>query len=161
MKMTKHLLTILCRVLPVALLAAFVGAGCEDSFLFEETNVDPHPPVIENFIYAPKVITTGETVRGSFSYFDAGADIELFEMRDTGGMGELEPTPVLTNLEEEEEGAAAPFFFPFGSGTIEWEVVMESNNPDAHTIKAWLVDGSGSISNVVEFVVEIQAHRPI
>jgi hypothetical protein len=55
----------------------------------------------------------------------------------------------------------APFFFPFASGTIEWEVVMESNQPGAHTIKAWLLDSRGSISNVVEFVVEIRAYRPL
>jgi hypothetical protein len=157
MKMTKHLLTTLCRILPVTLLAAFVGAGCEDSILFEKTNVDPHPPVIENFIYAPTVITTGDTVRGSFTYIDAGSDIELFEMQDTGGMGKLQPSPVLPGLEE-EEAVTAPFFFPFGVGTIEWEVVMESNNPGAHTIKAWLEDGTGSISNVVEFVVEVNPY---
>lgn len=157
MKMTKHLLTTLCRILPVTLLAAFVGAGCEDSILFEKTNVDPHPPVIENFIYAPTVIMTGDTVRGSFTYIDAGSDIELFEMQDTGGMGKLQPSPVLPGLEEDDD-AKAPFFFPFGVGTIEWEVVMESNNPGAHTIKAWLEDGTGSISNVVEFVVEVNPY---
>ena len=160
MKITKHLLTTLSRVLPVALLAAFVSAGCEDSFLFEKTNVDPHPPVIDNFSYGPTVITTGDTVRGSFTYHDTGADIELFEMRDTGGMGALSPYPVLTDVEG-EEGGSAPFFFPFPSGVIEWEVTMESNNPGAHTIKAWLEDSYGSISNVIEFVVEIQAYRPL
>jgi hypothetical protein len=160
MKKTKRLLTTLCRILPVTLLAAFIGAGCEDSILFEKTNIDPHPPVIDNFSYAPTVIITGETVRGSFSYFDAGADIELFEMRDTGGMGSLQPTPVIPGLGEDESNTA-PFFFPFASGTIEWEVVLESNNPGAHTIKAWLEDSAGSISNVVEFVVEVQAYSPL
>ncbi len=160
MKIPKHLLTTLCRVLPVMLLAALVGVGCEDSILFEKTNVDPHPPVIDNFIYSPTVITTGGTVRGSFSYFDSGADIELFEMQDTGGMGKLSPSPVLPGLEE-DEGGSAPFFFPFVAGMIEWEVVMESNNPGAHTIKAWFEDSTGSISNVVEFVVEVQAYRPL
>ncbi len=150
----KLLLTTMCRILPVALLAAFVGVGCEDSVLFEKTNVDPHPPVIENFSYAPTVITTGDTVRGSFTYIDAGADIELFEMQDTGGMGKLQPSPVLPGVEE-DEAVTAPFFFPFSVGTIEWEVVMESSNPGAHTIKAWLEDSTGSISNVVEFVVEV------
>jgi len=159
MKMTKHLLITLFRILPVTLLAAFLSAGCEDSILFEKTTVDPHPPVIDNFSYGPAVITTGDTVRGTFSYFDEGADIELFEMRDTGGMGVLSPSPVIPDAEEDAGGA--PFFFPFPSGTIEWQVVMESNNPGRHTIKAWLEDSKGSISNIVEFVVVVQAYRPL
>jgi hypothetical protein len=81
-------------------------------------------------------------------------------MRDTGGMGKLTPSPVVLDLGEDEDNTA-PFFFPFASGTIEWEVVMESNQPGAHTIKAWLEDSRGSISNVVEFVVEIRAYRPL
>jgi hypothetical protein len=161
MKRTKEILKTLCRILPVILLAVFVGIGCEDSFLFEKTNVDPHPPVIENFIYSPAVITVSGTVRGSFTYFDEGADIELFEMRDTGGMGQLKPSPVLTDLTEDESGTAAPFFFPFATGTIEWEVNMVSNNPGLHKINAWLEDSTGSVSNVVEFVVEVQSFHPL
>ena len=80
MKRTPRYLTMPCRLLPLLLLAAFVCAGCEDSFLFEKTVVDPHPPVLENFTYEPTVITTGDTVRGSFTYFDEGSDIEILEM---------------------------------------------------------------------------------
>jgi hypothetical protein len=159
-KPAKQLLITFSRVLPVALLTAFVSTGCEDSILFEKTNVDPHPPVIDNFSYGPTVITTGDTVRGSFFYSDTGSDIEIFEMQDTGGMGVLDPSPVIPEVEGEDVGTA-PFFFPFPSGVIEWQVVMESNNPGAHTIKAWLEDSQGSISNVIEFVVEIQPYSPL
>jgi hypothetical protein len=141
------------------LLSALVSftASCQSGILFEETNADPHPPSIENFIYAPDSMHTGGTVRGSFTYIDAGADIELLSMRDTGGTNAADPTPVIPGIDEGEEGAEATsvFFFPGTTGTIEWELVLDSNQAGTHTIKAWLEDSKDTRSDPVFFDVFI------
>ena len=84
----------------VILLSAFTSlmAACQSGILFEESNADPHPPSIANLVYAPQSIMTGGTVRGSFTYIDAGADIETVSMRDTSGANAAAPTPVMAQV---------------------------------------------------------------
>jgi len=143
----------------VILLSAFTSlmAACQSGILFEESNADPHPPSIANLVYAPQSIMTGGTVRGSFTYIDAGADIETVSMRDTSGANAAAPTPVIPGVTDEEEGAAATsvFFFPGTTGTIEWELILDSNQAGVHTIKVWLEDSKDSRSEPVFFDVLI------
>jgi hypothetical protein len=148
----------------VILLSAFVSvmASCQGGILFEETTADPHPPSIENFIFAPQSIMTGGTIRGSFTYIDPGADIELLSMRDTSGSNSADPTPVIPGVAEGEEGegeegaaATSVFFFPGTTGTTEWELILDTNQAGTHTIKVWLEDSKDSRSDPVFFEVFI------
>jgi len=145
---------LLAAAAAVLLLAA---TACENGILFEKTNPDPHPPRLLNWQYDPSSIVTGDVIRGSFTYADDGGDIELFLMRDTSGTDALDPIPLLPDLGEDEEGGieTSVFFFPGRVGTIEWEMTMESNQAGPHRIQAWLEDSKESISNVVEFDVNV------
>lgn len=143
-------------------LAACALVSCQSGFLFEETNIDPHPPVIRNFQYAPASIVSGETIRGSFTYVDSGADIEELTMRDQSGTNQADPKPfvpgisdVICGPEEVCEEPPEVFFFPGTSGTIQWEMTLSSNQPGTHTIKVWLVDSKDSWSEFVYFDVFI------
>jgi hypothetical protein len=144
------------------LLAACALISCQSGILFEETNADPHPPMIRNFQYSPSSIVSGETIRGSFTYVDSGADIEELSMRDTSGTNPADPSPfvpgvsdVICGPEEECEEPPNVFFFPGTSGTTQWEMKLESNQPGMHTIKVWLVDSKDSWSGFVYFDVFI------
>ena len=141
-------------------LAAFTLFSC--GILFEESNADPHPPVILNFQFAPASILSGETIRGSFTYVDEGGDIEVLSMRDTSGTNQAEPIPFVPGVSDvvcgEDEICDEPptvFFFPGNSGTILWEMTLSSNQLGVHTIKVWLEDSKDSWSEFVFFDVFI------
>lgn len=137
-------------LIPLLLLAA----GCDGRFPFENTNPDPHPPRLLNFQFSPDRIFPEGIVSGSFTYADAGGDIELFGMRDANG-GSIDLKPVFPDTGEEDEPVSTAFFFPGTTGTIEWEMTLASNQVGPHRIKADLEDSKGSFSNTVEFVVVI------
>jgi hypothetical protein len=181
--------------------------SCEGGVLFEETNVDPHPPVILNFQFAPSEMVTGELVRGSFTYVDEGGDIEELLMRSLSGNEGTTPVPFVPGISdvdcqpvectpadqcpevepcEPEDCVGDPdpncepvecpevepcpdpdcvpvvcpeaptvFFFPGISGTILWEVPLDTNQGGTHTVKVWLRDSKGSLSEPVFFDVTI------
>lgn len=143
-------------------LVAFALLSCQSGILFEETNADPHPPRIQNFQYAPASIEGSDTIRGSFTYVDAGADIESLSMRDQSGTNPASPKPFVPGISDVEcgpedvcEDPPDVFFFPGTNGTILWEMTLTSNQPGLHTIKVWLVDSKNSWSKFVYFDVSI------
>jgi len=143
-------------------LAACALVSCQSGFLFEETTVDPHPPAIRNFQYAPASIVSGETIRGSFTYVDTGGDIEELGMRDESGTNVADPVPFVPGISDVEcgpddvcEDPPNVFFFPGTNGTIQWEMTLDTNQPGLHTIKVWLVDSKDSWSEFVYFDVQI------
>ncbi len=142
--------------LVAAALLAFAPAACDGVWPFESTNPDPHPPALTNFQYSPVNLETGQSMRGSFTYSDSGADIETFEMRDLTGSGLLDPVPLLPDTgEEEEDRGPSVFFFPGTAGSIEWEMPVDSNQGGRHRIQAWLTDSKESRSNIVEFQITV------
>jgi len=141
-------------------LAAFGLLSC--GVLFEESNADPHPPVIRNFQYSPASITGDGIIRGSFTYVDEGGDIEGLSMRDESGTNSADPVPFVPGVSDvvcgEGEVCEEPptvFFFPGTSGTILWEMTLTSNQLGVHTIKVWLEDSKDSWSEFVYFDVLI------
>jgi len=143
-------------------LGALALVSCQGGILFEETNADPHPPVIRNFQYAPDSILTGATIRGSFTYVDSGGDIEVINMRDLSGNNATDPIPFVPGVSDAvcPEGETCPtppsvFFFPGTTGTVQWEMVLESNQAGKHTIKVWLEDSKDTWSEPVFFDVFI------
>ena len=162
--MIKTIFSLVTGIAPVLLLAA--AGGC-DFDIFEKVNNDPHPPAILNLQYGPQVIRSGEIVTGSFTYVDEGQDIDLLEMRDQNGAESLQPTtpaePTFDedgNLVVDEDGnpvleTSTVFFFPGATGTIEWQVQIETNQAGTHTIKVWLEDATGSLSDPAFMDVEV------
>ncbi len=154
----------LLRLSLAVLLTSAAGCGFE---LFEEVNRDPHPPSILNLQYDPMEIRSGDTIRGTFTYVDEGGDVEILEMRDLDGAESLSPTPPPEpafddegNIVVDEDGnivleIPSVFFFPGTTGTIEWQLVIETNQAGPHTIKTWLEDSTGSLSEPVFIEVQV------
>lgn len=136
-------------------LLAFLLSACDGVWPFENTNPDPHPPRIANFQYSPVHLETGQGMKGSFTYIDRGADIETFEMRDLSGSESLDPLPLLPDTGDDEDPGTSVFFFPGSTGSIEWEMVVDSNQGGEHKIQAWLTDSKDSRSNIVEFQITV------
>jgi len=141
-----------------ASLLVFALSACDGVWPFESTNPDPHPPTLTNFQYSPVNLETGQGIQGSFTYIDPGADIETFEMRDLTGSEGLLPVPLLPDTgdeEDEEDTGTSVFFFPGRTGSIEWEMAVDSNQGGQHRIQAWLTDSKDSRSNIVEFRITV------
>ena len=141
--------------LVTAVSLAIALPACDGVWPFESTNPDPHPPTLTNFQYSPVNLETGQSMRGSFTYIDPGADIETFEMRDVTGSENLDPVPLLPETGEEEDSGPSVFFFPGRTGSIQWEIPVDSNQGGRHRIQAWLTDSKDSRSNIVEFQITV------
>lgn len=149
------------RLVKVATLAAFVitAGSCDGGLLFEKTNVDPHPPRLLNFQFAPSSIETGDEISGSYTFVDDGGDVVSFNIRDTSGLTTFDPT-LPSTIEVDAEGEATEIpgesIVMLGTvGTIEWETPFETNTQGRHLVKVWLEDSKGSLSNIVEFEVAV------
>jgi hypothetical protein len=121
--------------------------------LFEATDADPHRPVISNLQVAPRVVRTGDFISGSFSWFDAGADIESISMRDRNSNVSWSAARPTTGEEDEED--AGVFIFLGTSGTTLFTAEVVSTQPGIHHILIWVEDSKGSRSNQLEFTVTI------
>lgn len=160
-------------LVPASFIAAlWFAAGCDGmSPFFDSTNLDPHPPVIRNLRVATVVRGLNATgVEVSFTYEDAGADIEELTLVDLGfgatqAENPIEPTPGNPNLFPDEfidEATSLEpegLFFPGPSGEMSFITVLKLDPGLAgrHVIKIVLTDSKESRSAPQYFIVEIVA----
>jgi hypothetical protein len=103
---------------------------------------------------------TGETVKGALTYYDPEGDIEIMMIRDKNGSVPPEIVPVVPPLtgegeEEEENPQAGSFFFPGTTGTVEFQFEIDTNQSGPHTLVIWVEDSEASMSNKLEFTVNV------
>ena len=153
--------------------ALWIAPACDGtSPFFESTNLDPHPPEIRNLRVEQANLGLFVTLqRLTFSYFDAGADIEEVEFIDLG-IGSVQAENIVEPVEvnplifldpDGEEGElvepTAVAFFPDTEGRIQMFGALGSGLVGRHVIKMFLVDSKETRSEPIYFYIDLPDPR--
>ena len=140
------------RILLVAAAAAaalWTAPACDGtSPLFESTNLDPHPPQITGILVEQADLGLGLTgQRVTFSYFDAGEDIEEYQIVPLG-IGATQAENIVEPVTVDDSIFAPPtgeevvpddiVFFPGETGEVQVKEILGSTLVGRHVMKIFL-----------------------